>query len=325
MQPQVWELTIMTSVWPNLFVVGAAKSGTTSLAYYLGQHPDIFMSKLKEPHYFSGVRPVGVFAHTVPMVTRESDYLRLFGSAMRYHYRGEASTSYLWSPQTAERIADQCPEARILAVLREPLERLYSHYLNEIREGIETRPIDQAVREDCALGEGQWGVHHLYVEYGLYGRQLARYLDVFPREQIMVIFQEDLRERTREVMCRLFVFLGLDPQPARQLDITHKNTYRAPPGSMLAGIRRAPWARAAYRTLVPRGVRMMLREQVMFNKADKPAIPHDSLAFLRSVYGEDLRRFPRGFEPLPAWLAEHRGMLTHSELAWAESPSEGAQ
>ena len=83
----------MASAWPNLFIVGAAKAGTTSLAYYLSQHPDVFMSKLKEPHHFSAVRPDGKFAHAVPVVADQSSYLQLFQGADGFRYRGEASTS----------------------------------------------------------------------------------------------------------------------------------------------------------------------------------------------------------------------------------------
>jgi hypothetical protein len=298
----------MSRVWPNLFVIGAAKCGTTSLAYYLSQHPQIFMTKLKEPHYFSRVRPSGVFAHAIPVVSNERDYLDLFVGSAQFRYRGEASTSYLWSPEAVGRIADHCPDARIVAVLREPIARLYSHYLNEVREGVETRPVEQAVREDCEFRAGRWGVHHLYVECGLYSRQLARYLDEFPREQIMVLFQEELRDHPVEVLTRLMTFLGLDPRPVAQFDLTPRNTYRAPRYGLLGQVRASPLARTAYRRMVPVAVRMVLRERLMFRKAPKPPLPEDALNFLRDLYSEELRHFPPGFEPVPSWIARQRGL-----------------
>jgi hypothetical protein len=293
----------VASAWPNLFIVGAAKAGTTSLAYYLSQHADVFMSKMKEPHYFSAVRPEGKFAHAVPVVSDQASYLRLFQGAEGFRYRAEASTSYLWSEDAAARIAERSPDARIIAVLREPIERLHSHYLNEVREGIETRPIERAVREDFD-GHGRWGKNHLYVECGLYSRQLERYLEAFPRGQLLVLFQDELKSHTQVVVEQALRFLGIDPSAAARIDVTPKNTYAAPPPGLVRRLRASPFARRMYRSLVPARRREAVRENLMFVPAEKPPIPADALSFLHEIYREELSRFPQSFERRPDWLRD---------------------
>ena len=104
--------------WPNLFVVGAAKAGTTSLWRYLDQHPAIYMSPVKEPHYFSSFTP-GLF----PAVKDEGEYLRLFRDAGDAPLRGEASASYLWDAETPRRHPSRSPDAKIVISLRDPVER----------------------------------------------------------------------------------------------------------------------------------------------------------------------------------------------------------
>ena len=106
--------------WPNLFVVGAPRAGTTSLYHYLRQHPEIYMSPLKEPHFFSHSNP-----QSDTVVKHQDAYLRLFDAARGEKLRGEASPAYLADPDAPARIKDASPEAKIVAVLREPVSRAF--------------------------------------------------------------------------------------------------------------------------------------------------------------------------------------------------------
>src|SRR5919108_5774969 len=108
--------------WPNLFIVGAAKAGTTSLYHYLAQHPDVYMAPMKEPHFFSQIRPDPKLEAFFPHVDNEAKYLALFAAAGDEKVRGEASTSYLWHPDVADAIRSKRPDAKIVAMLRDPLE-----------------------------------------------------------------------------------------------------------------------------------------------------------------------------------------------------------
>jgi hypothetical protein len=120
--------------WPNLFIVGAAKAGTTSLYHYLAQHPDIYMAPVKEPHFFSRIHPAPELEAFFPHVSDEADYLSLFANAHAETVRGEASTSYLSHPDVADAIWQKRPEAKIVIMLRDPVERAYSNYWYDVRE-----------------------------------------------------------------------------------------------------------------------------------------------------------------------------------------------
>jgi hypothetical protein len=220
---------------PNFFIVGAPKAGTTSLYHYLDQHPDIYMSPMKEPCYFSyEVRPenfeisrqaearrvvadVREYIHG-PMSERRydgivsewSDYVRLFAGATTEQAIGEASASYLWSQTAAREIASRMPEARIIMVLRAPPERAFSQYLQCVSDGILTQPFRSYVRASLRhSGEGL-GLHAPFLEMGFYAEQVQRYLDHFPREQIGIWFYEETKTRPREFMRELLEFLQVD-------------------------------------------------------------------------------------------------------------------
>ena len=145
-----------TSTWPNLFLVGATKAGTTTLHQLLSRHAEIYMSTIKEPNFFTGV--VGDLLGLMPVVRDAVEYQGLFASAVAQRWRGESSTSYLWDQGAADRIRDRCPDARILVLLRDPVDRAYSHFLMEVREGRDRMPFRRALEKDAARSETGWGI-----------------------------------------------------------------------------------------------------------------------------------------------------------------------
>jgi hypothetical protein len=179
-------------VLPTFFVIGAMKSGTTSLARYLGGHPDVFMSATKEINYFA----------REDMWSRGLDwYTAHFAAAGDAVAIGEASVSYSQFPQHADaaaRIADVVPDARFVYVVREPVERMRSHYQHWISAGWETRPMGEALLLDAR-----------YTYPSRYGLQLSRYLAHFPPERILVVTSEDLRSERAATVGRVLDFLGV--------------------------------------------------------------------------------------------------------------------
>ena len=147
-------------MWPNLFLVGAAKAGTTSVYDELARHPAIYMSPIKEPHFFSRIEPSPRAGGLLPSRQRPG---RVPGPVRSRRPTeqlvGEASTSYLWDGHAAERIERVAPEASILIMLRDPVERAYSQYWNDVREGLERRPFPEALAEERAVGTGCVGGH----------------------------------------------------------------------------------------------------------------------------------------------------------------------
>lgn len=197
---------------PNFLIIGAQKAGTTSLYYYLDQHPQVYMSPRKEPHFFEGTTmDFNGPGRKITPVTDIREYRRLFGGVSTETAVGEASASYLYSPRAPGLIRDHIPDARLIAVLRNPAERAYSNFLHMVRVGREPVPdFAEALREEERRIRDGWGPLWHYRTKGFYHGQLKRYFDTFGGEQIQVHLYEDLRSRPLDVLRQTFRFLGVD-------------------------------------------------------------------------------------------------------------------
>jgi sulfotransferase family protein len=206
---------------PNFFIIGAQKAGTTSLYHYLDQHPQIYMSPIKEPFFFNlEITPDGKVVKRpfggpgrrfAPKFANIREYRALFQGARGEKAIGEASPLYLYVPGTPERIKRYVPEARSIALLRDPADRAYSAFLNAVRGGRE--PVDdfaQVLREEENRIRDNWSYVFRYREGGLYYERLKRYYEVFGRERVGVWLYEDLRDDPAGVAQSVFRFLGVD-------------------------------------------------------------------------------------------------------------------
>lgn len=190
--------------------MGAPKAGTTSLYNYLSNHPQIYMSPLKETNYFSGdfIKRQNLY-YKVEIIPNEHEYLSLFKGVSTEKIIGEASPSYLFYPNIAERIKNFNASAKILIILRNPVQRAYSHYLMDKRlgyvkksfEGISCKNTDNEL-ENLYFQQ--------YVELGKYASQVKRYIEVFNKKQVLVLLFENIvnnRQKTMNVICE---FLNID-------------------------------------------------------------------------------------------------------------------
>lgn len=210
---------------PNFVIIGAAKSGTTAVWHYLKQHPKIYMSPLKHTRFFAfevenpgfiGPPPKqrGPTAQNPGMpyaITDIDVYHALFDGVRDEVAVGEASHSYLYQPRAAERIRGYAPGMKLIAILRNPADRAFSHYRQMVRDGRE--PIDDFVRaldEEGARVRDNWWPDFHYVQIGLYHAQLQRYFDLFRRDQIKIYLYEDLNSNPSGVLQDVFRFLGVD-------------------------------------------------------------------------------------------------------------------
>jgi hypothetical protein len=179
---------------PNLLIVGAAKCGTTSLHNYLSAHPEIQMPEVKELRFFQDPR----------CLERLDDYAGFFDA--RAPVRGEATpayTCYPLIPGVPERIRDAIPEAKLIYLIREPVERAIAGYAEAQANDRDERSADDA------LGDLD-DAYNTYLAQSRYAMQVERYLRVFPREQLLVVHQADLLARRAETLRRIFRFLGVD-------------------------------------------------------------------------------------------------------------------
>jgi hypothetical protein len=298
----------MTSL-PNFLIIGAAKCGTTSLYHYLRQHPQVFMSPVKEPRFFAfdGTRPDFRGPHDELLrnestVWRFEDYVALFAGAGDALAVGEASPWYLNSERAAERIRARVPGARLVAVLRDPAERAYSEYLMQVRDGRETVSFEEALRAEPGRIREGWSTGH-YRERGRYFAQLQRYFERFERERMRVYLYEDLARDPRCLLRDLFGFLGVDP--AFEPDLTRRynvsGTYRNPLWRLL-WTRSAP-LREAFRPFLPPGLRHAVGAFFTTRRMHRPALPAHLRADLVASLRDDMLRLQEALgRDLSAWL-----------------------
>lgn len=218
---------------PNFLIIGAPRAGTTSLFRYLGRHEQIFLPHLKEPHYFTFVdRQPGFCGPRDPdtinkdAVTSIYSYLDLFSSWNGQRCIGEASTSYLHMAGAAKNIYEFNPNMKIIAILRDPVERAYSDYLYVQKEGGETTGHFLEALEEEAMGKRKDWWHGRYICAGAYFTNLMRYYELFREEQIQVIFFEDLSLNPQDVIREVCQFLGLHHEPENMVDRAHNQAGR---------------------------------------------------------------------------------------------------
>ncbi len=228
---------------PNFFLVGAAKSGTTSLSAWLESHPDLFLSPIKEPNYFSDNIDVSKFRkgylksfdaedsiEAKPYVKRQIAFIRdeelyaqLFKPNNSMVLVGECSTSYLYSEVAADNIHAFNPESKIIVILRNPAERAYSHYLMAVQMGLEKRDFLTAfIRDRKKLDKG-WGISELYFELGEYSKQIKRFQKVFPKNQIKVVLFEDWIQQPKETQESICKFLNVSIFAALKNEVLNKS------------------------------------------------------------------------------------------------------
>ena len=202
---------------PNFFVIGAPKSGTTALYDCLKQHPEIYMSPVKEPHFFAFdgqppvcVGPAGSFFRQ-NVVWRPLDYFALFAGVTNQRVVGEASAGYLRSPLAAQRIKQYVPDSKLVVVLRQPADRAYSDYVYRIQRDEETAgSFPEALAHEDARRTKGWADKFFYAQNGCYLTQLSAYYNLFRREQIRVYLYEDWKESPQAMLRDLFGFLQVD-------------------------------------------------------------------------------------------------------------------
>jgi Sulfotransferase family len=271
--------------WPNLFLVGAAKAGTTSLYEALARHPAIYMSPMKEPHYFSRIEPSAERRAFFPHVADEGEYLALFEGATDEELLGEASTSYLWDGGAAERIKRAVPDAKILIMLRDPVERAYSSYWNDVREGIERRSFLDALVDEQRSGPGRWGVSSLYLDCGRYADQVATYLEVFG-SRVHVLLFEDYIEDEAGAIAGVESFLGVRRASAAEA-LRPMNPASQPRNRLSRALLGSGRVRTLARAAIPRRVRGWLRAALL-RQAPPPPMDPAARALLIEAYRPEI-------------------------------------
>ena len=225
-----------------------------------------------------------------PVALTLDDYLALFEAVRDERAIGEASTSYLRSIRAPERIKDAVPHAKLIAVLRNPVDRAFSRYSHLVTSGDETQTFSQAVAAELAPPvPGVAPPLARYVEPGFYGAQLGRYLELFDREQLSVHFFEDLVQRPEPLLRELFCFLDVDPSFVPALGHHNVTRYPAKSASIDRLVRRVP-RKAFLVRIIPPATRARAGRSLRRWNRRLPEFPSELRRELVEVYRDDIRR-----------------------------------
>jgi hypothetical protein len=278
---------------PHFIVIGAARSGTTTLYRGFKQHPQIFMSAIKETNFFAfedeklAVQGPGAeFINN--SITKFDDYRALFAGAPEGSIIGEASPLYLYVDKAPAGIAARLPNARLLAVLRNPIEQAFSHYLYARANMIE--PIESfdaaidAEPERKALG---WQPLFQYSSFPRYGEQIARFLRHFPREQFKIALFEDLEKRPEQLMQEFQSFIGADAAFVPKLG--HANPGGVPRNAALQRlVMQENMLTRTAALLVPKQLRRRVRDRISSSNTVKPEMSRAARARLTDALRDDI-------------------------------------
>jgi hypothetical protein len=278
--------------YPDFFVIGAAKCGTTTLYGLLRQHPDIYLPSQKETHFFfwNGKTP----NYTDPGATRLREvaitdrevYERLYHG--KAGLKGEICPSYFMGDQTAEEIAKIRPDAKIIAILRDPVERTFSAYRHMKSRGSEPEDFDGALASEADHIAQNWQPVSHYTRGSLYYPRLKLYYDRFSPEQIMVVEFERLKEDPKAVSAEVLAFLGLPPLP-EEAGMAQTNKTVVVRNGLLRKllVERPPWVRRL-RKILPQGSRARIKEALLSRvTSEEEKMSEESRARLKALFAED--------------------------------------
>jgi hypothetical protein len=274
---------------PNFIVIGAAKAGTTALYWYFGDHPDVFMSPVKETNFFAYGRDVrgqllyGDPEHHQFPVRSLPEYEKLFAEAGGADAVGEASPIYLECPQAAARIRQLLPTVKIICGLRHPVDRAYSDYLMYLRSrGRTLDPVhDLSAAAPWTRPDSHW------MRISRYYEQLLRYYNAFSREQIHIFLFDDLKRNPLRVMQELYRLVGVNPGFVPDFATPH-NVGGMPASRLLEGVLTSRALRSAVAPWIPKRAANWVRRLRTRNMRQAPPLPAELRQELVHRFRDDI-------------------------------------
>jgi len=272
--------------WPNFFIVGSSKAGTTSIHEYLNKIPGIFMSPIKEPHYFSrnDIPKNNPLLHPIKDTIK---YLSLFKKVKNEKIIGESSVSYLTSIEAPNLIHKKIPDARILISLRDPVERAFSAYFDHKRRGRLKISLSQELKNQFNATEGQQKPS-LPLQNGLYFENVKRYLDIFGPEQVKIIIFEEWTINIISTIEKILKFLGVEYTIHDFQEEIHNpfNVPRGPVAQLILGSGIASKISTRYLSSSSR----KFITNLLLKKQSKPKMREEDKKTLTNFYREDVKK-----------------------------------
>lgn len=302
---------------PDFLIIGAGKSGTTSLNNYLRQHPEIYIPIKKEPNFygyermndasFSDEKELRNYKNSI---TNLDDYLALFADALTGQVKGETSNTYLYHKDAPERIHYYNPEVKLIAILRQPAERLFSRYLHLAR--VNRLPTEKF--EDCLDKNTIWWQRNDLIAEGFYHHNLKKYYELFPESQIRVFLYDEFSESPDIVLKELFDFIGVDPSFSPELNVWYnpsgfiKNRMLdriIGPQGVIQNSAKAVFTPQFYRALKENLIIQAFINKVRKKNLERPKLDARMFSTLtHDIYGQDLARLEKLIKKdLSSWRA----------------------
>lgn len=283
----------MPAASANLFIIGFPRCGTSSVYTHLAAHPAIYGPPVKEPHFYGRVIDAALRESQASAQRARQRYEATYDGqeARTARYRLDGSATYCWHDDAPARILQACPEASILVMLRDPIERAASHHGVALREGAVSEGLLDAIQVDLEREEAGIHARERFVGAGRYATHLARWQEVFGADRIHVALLEDLRANPRQALAGMARFLNVDAAPilARNLTVRH-NAADEPRSDLARAVLGLPGAGVIARAM-PRPVRRLLRRAAL-KPVGAAAVDVGTASLLRDVYRDEVARLP---------------------------------
>jgi hypothetical protein len=275
----------------DFFIVGAPKAGTTSLYHYLNEHPEISMSSQKEPDYFSDadIQNEGMY-YGKNRIDTIKKYHALFDDNLESKLKGEASVSYLFYKNVPQKIKTYNPDAKIIIMLRNPIDRAFSHYLMDYRLGLVSDSFEDIIDQKLVHKNAKL-FYQQYIELSEYANQVKRYLDVFDRKEILFIEYEDLKKDVLGIVKKTYLFLGVNQVYSPDVNKKH-NTYTMPKNSIIRFIYSFVILRNILAFFFSKNLVNRIRA-VLFKNDKKPVLLDETRNRLKQFFTKDVNALGR--------------------------------
>jgi hypothetical protein len=290
---------------PNFFIVGANKAGTTSLHNYLASHPEIFMSRIKEPMYFTlkdaTEEKKRKYAEQNQMnnaIYTVEDYQDLFKESIGYKAIGESSTAYLGNPKAPKEIKKEIPSAKIIILLREPIDRAISNYKMYVDWGLEHDSFESVISKILAKKELEKPGRKMYLGIGLYAEAVKRYINLFSAERVRVYLFDDFKKYPEAILRDLCHFLAVD----EKFKFETKQIFNQSKGYKPIWVPEIPKFLRPFLKLLPNGAKSTVKSTLTI----KPKISYlrspELIAKLKAFYKDDILELEKIIQKdLTAW------------------------
>jgi len=301
---------------PDFFIVGAPKSGTTSLHYYLQGHPQIFMPEKKEPWFFSFMnnRPSFNSPDKFPgIIDNIDEYAQLYRAASPRQTCGDASPSYLYTHETSiknfRRIyqdTEQYDQLKFIISLRNPIDRAWSQYWTFNRKNADTAMFQDAVHPDTIKKrlEDNWQPFYDYIGFGMYHDQVKAYQDEFGKDRVKIFLFDDLKNDAGRICKEIFLFLGVDPDYLPDTNRIY-NPSGKPKSELLKNLIISPnFLKRVLKKMIPKPRRQQLKHMAARKLMTKVEMPVAARTILKRQFEPEIHRLSRLLDlDLGHWLA----------------------